>query len=260
MHGCVHALCRTGSRRSPSDEGLAAVLAGSAWPLDGDVPVQTRSADQAASPVNVTELVHAGDCPDVLIHVAGLVQPAPAGQVIIRRELRPYLSRCHGQFVVPERLAKRFQRLCAGIFLANRKGIAPIGRPAAVPRVGGLPTPSLPAALDSADHRSPHTPSRIGRPAAEALCRGAGSRLCGSRNDSAHLRFHLSNRRAPCQSSEHADRNLARRWSCRVLRLWQFRYSQRRLSGVNARSIAAGPSVLTTSIASLCAPTPPDKR
>ena len=47
----------TRSRRSPSDEGLAAVLAGSAWPLDGDVPVQARSADQAAAPVNVTELV-----------------------------------------------------------------------------------------------------------------------------------------------------------------------------------------------------------
>ena len=39
--------------------------------------------------------------------------------------------------------------------------------------------------------------------------------------------------------------------SCLVLRLWQPRQSQSRFSGVNARSIAAGPSARATSIASL---------
>ena len=37
MHSCVHALCRTRSRRSPADEGLGAIPAGSSWALDGDV-------------------------------------------------------------------------------------------------------------------------------------------------------------------------------------------------------------------------------
>ena len=59
---------------------------------------------------------------------------------------------------------------------------------------------------------------------------------------SAHLRYCPSIRCAPCQSSEHDVRNFARRLSCLVLRLWQLRHSQRRLSSVNARSIAAGPS------------------
>ena len=178
----------TRSRRLPADEGFVAVRAGSPWALDGDIPVQTGLADQAVAPIEVTELVLAEDCPDVLIHVAGLVQPAPAGQVIIRRELRMRSRRCHGQLVGPERLAKCFQRLCAGIFLAYRKGITPLGRPAAILGVGRLSAASLPAALDSPDHCLPYTPSRIGRPAAEALCRGAGSRLHGIRNDRSHSR------------------------------------------------------------------------
>ena len=44
----------TRSRRSPADEGLAAVLAGSLRPLDGDVPVQAFLADQAGALVNVS--------------------------------------------------------------------------------------------------------------------------------------------------------------------------------------------------------------
>ena len=81
--------------------------------------------------------------------------------------------------------------------------------------------------------------------------RGEGSRLQGSRNDSAHLRFCPSNRRAACQSSEQTVRNFAICQSCRVFRLWQLRQSQRRLSGVNVRIIAAEPSALATSITSL---------
>ena len=82
-------------------------------------------------------------------------------------------------------------------------------------------------------------------------CRGAGSRLHGSVNGSAHLRYCPSIRCAPCQSSEHDDRNFASLRSCQVLRLWQLRHSQRRLSRVNARSITAGPSARATSIDSL---------
>ena len=81
--------------------------------------------------------------------------------------------------------------------------------------------------------------------------RGEGSRLQGSINDSAHLRFCPSNRRAACQSSEQAGRNFAICQSCRVFRLWQLRQSQRRLSGVNVRIIAAEPSALATPITSL---------
>ena len=156
--------------------------------LDDDVPVRARSADQAGTPIDVTELVLTGDCPDVLVHVAGLVRPAPAGQVVIRRELRPHPIRRHRQFVGPERLAKRFQRLCASIFLAYRKGIAPLGRPAAVLRVDRLAAAPLPAALDSPDHCLPYTPSRIGSSAAEVPCCGTGSRLQGSRNACSHSR------------------------------------------------------------------------
>ena len=84
------------------------------------------------------------------------------------------------------------------------------------------------------------------------VCRGEGSKLHGSINDSAHLRFCLSNRRAPCQSSEHADRNFASRRSCCVLRLCSSGTgARRRLSRVNALSIAAGPSARATSIANL---------
>ena len=202
---------------SPADEGLAAVRAGSQWTLDGDIPVQTGLADQAEAPIEVTELMLAEDCPDVLIHVAGLVQPAPAGQVIIRRKLRPCPRRCHGQLVGPERLVKCFQRLCAGIFLAYRKGITPLGRPPAIPGVGRLSAAPLPATLNSPDHWLPYAPSRIGRPAAEAPCRGEGSKLHGSRNESAHLRCCRSICRAPCQSREQAARNFASRQSCRVL-------------------------------------------
>ena len=163
--------------RSPSDKRLGAVPADSPCALDGDVPVQAFLADQAGAPVNVTETVLAEDCPDVFIHVAGLVQPAPAGEVIIRRKLRPYPRRRHGQLVVPESSAKRFQRLCAGIFFAYRKGIAPLSRAAAVFRVGWLPTASLPTALNPRGQHSPHT---LG---AEVPFRGAGSRLHGSRKD-----------------------------------------------------------------------------
>ena len=80
--------------------------------------------------------------------------------------------------------------------------------------------------------------------------RGAGSRLHGSMKVSAHLRFRLSRLLVEYQSSEHAARNFAKLRSCRVLRRWQLRHSQRRLSGVNARSTAAGPNARATSIAS----------
>ena len=75
---------------------------------------------------------------------------------------------------------------------------------------------------------------------AEVPLRGAGSRLHGSMKVSAHLRCFLSSCRALYQSSEHAVRNFAIQRSCRVLRRWQLRHSQRRLLGVNALSIAAG--------------------
>ena len=88
--------------------------------------MQTGLADQAVASIEVTELVLAEDCPDVLIHVAGLVQPAPAGEVVVAYKLRPRPRRRHGQVVGPERFAKRFQRLCASIFLAYRKRIAPL--------------------------------------------------------------------------------------------------------------------------------------
>ena len=89
-------------------------------------------------------------------------------------------------------------------------------------------------------------PTDVFAPACEA-----GSRLQGSRNDSAQLRFCLSRRRAPYHSSEQAATNFASSLSCLVLRRWQSRHSQRRLSGVKALSIAAGPSARATSIASL---------
>ena len=72
------------------------------------------------------------------------------------------------------------------------------------------------------------------------VCRGEGFRLHGSRNDGTHLRFCPSSRRAPCKSSEHPDRNFASRRSCLVLRLWQLRHSQRRLSRVNASRTPLG--------------------
>ena len=218
-HLCLVRSVRIRSQRSPADEGSAAVLAASLWALDGDVPVQARSADQAAATGCVTELVITRNCPDVLIHVAGLVQPAPAGEVIVRCEFRPYPRRRHEQLVGPESLAKRFQRLCAGIFLAYRKGIAPLGRPAAVLRVDRLPATSLPAALNSPDHWLPYTPSLSGRPVAEVPFRRAGSRLHGSRNDCSQVWCLRSRRRVLCQSSEHADRNFASRQSCLVLYL-----------------------------------------
>ena len=67
---CAFTLCvGTRSRRSPADKPPAAVFTCSSRPFSGDVPVQTDLADQAAVPVNVAELVLAGDCPDALVHV-----------------------------------------------------------------------------------------------------------------------------------------------------------------------------------------------
>ena len=181
--------------------------------------------------------------PDVLVNVTFLFRPAPAGEIIIRGKFRPDRIRGHGQLAGPERIAKRFQRLRAGISPTYRKGIAPSGWPPAVSRVGWLAVTFCPAALDSLGHRSPHTL------ATEVLLRVAGSRLHGSMKVSAHLRFSLSKFITEYQSSEHAARNFASLRSCRVLRRWQLRHSQRRLSGVNARSIAAGPSARATLIA-----------
>ena len=70
------------------------------------------------------------------------------------------------------------------------------------------------------------------------LCRGAGSRLHGNMKVSAHLRFFLSNFFAEYQSREHATKNLARRRSWRVLRLWHLRHGHLKLSRVNALGIA----------------------
>ena len=182
--------------------------------------------------------------PDVLVNVTFLIRSAPAGEVIIRGKFRPDPLRSHGQLAGLERLAKRFQRLRAGILFTYRKGIAPFGWPPAVSRVRRLAAAFCPAALDSLGHRSPHIPP------VEVRLRGAGSRLHGSIKDSAHLRCSLSNFFTEYQSSEHAARNFASLRSWRVLRRWQLRHSQRRLSGVNARSIAAGPSARATLIAS----------
>ena len=63
----------TRSRRSPSDKRLAAVLAGSPWPFDGDVLMRTFHTNQAVAFAGVGEPVCADDCPDVFVHVAGLV-------------------------------------------------------------------------------------------------------------------------------------------------------------------------------------------
>ena len=57
----------TRSRRSPADKLLAAVLAGSPWSLDGDISVQTFLTDHAAPPIEVTEVVLAGNCPDLVV-------------------------------------------------------------------------------------------------------------------------------------------------------------------------------------------------
>ena len=198
--GHVHAVHRPSS---PADERLAAVLAGRTGALDGDVLVQARPADQAAATVSVAQPVLAGDSPDVLVDVTGLVQTAPAGQVVIRRQFRPCLFRRHGQHVGPEGSAERFKRLRASIFRAYRKWIAPLGGSAAVLRVRRLPAAALPASLYSPGQHSPH------RLAAEASRSGEGSRLHGSRDDSAHLRFCLSRRFAEYQSSEQAARNFA---------------------------------------------------
>ena len=54
--------------------------------------------------------------PDVLVNVTFLFRPAPAGEIVIRGKFRPDSLRRHGQLAGPERLAKRFQRLRAGIF------------------------------------------------------------------------------------------------------------------------------------------------
>ena len=159
--------------------------------------------------------------PDVLVNVTFLIRSAPAGEIIILRKLRTCPLPCHGQLIGPERLAKRFQRLRAGIFFTYRKGIAPFGWPPAVSRVRWLAAAFCPAALDSLGHRSPHTL------ATEVLLHEAGSRLHGSMKVSAHKLCFLSSCRALCQSSEHADRNFASLRSCRVLRLWQLRHSQR---------------------------------
>ena len=63
----VTLLAGTRSLRSPADKLLAAVLAGSPWSLDGDISVQTFLTDHAAPPIEVTEVVLAGNCPDLVV-------------------------------------------------------------------------------------------------------------------------------------------------------------------------------------------------
>ena len=131
----------------------------------------------------------------------------------------------------------------------KRPGAVPAGSPCALD--GDVPVQTCPAesAAASGDVGDLVPAGNSHQP--EFVCRGEGSMLHGSRNDSAHLRFCPSSRRAPCKSSEHPDRNFASRRSCLVLRLWQLRQSLRRLSGVNALSIAAQPRTLAICIASL---------
>ena len=90
--------------------------------------------------------------PDVLVNVTFLTRPAPAGEIVIRGKFRPDRIRGHGQLAGPERLAKRRQRLRAGIFFTYRKGIAPSGWPPAVSRVRWLAAAFCPAAPDSLGH------------------------------------------------------------------------------------------------------------
>ena len=90
--------------------------------------------------------------PDVLVNVTFLLRSAPAGEIIILRKFRPDPLRSHGQLAGPEGIAKRFQRLRAGIFFTYRKRIAPFGWPPAVSRVGRLAAAFCPAALDSLGH------------------------------------------------------------------------------------------------------------
>ena len=66
---CVHALCPNTFTAFISRKLHAAVLAGSPWPLDGAVSVQTFLSDQAAPPIEVIEVVLAGNCPDVFVYV-----------------------------------------------------------------------------------------------------------------------------------------------------------------------------------------------
>ena len=85
------------------------------------------------------------------------------------------------------------------------------------------------------------------------VCRGAGSRLHNGMKVSATFRFCLTNCRAESQSIEHAVRTFGSRRSWLVLRRWQLRHSQHRLSGMNARIIVAEPIARSTSIAA-CGP------
>ena len=90
--------------------------------------------------------------PDVLVNVTFLFRPAPAGEIIIHGKFRPNPLRGHGQLAGPERIAKRFQRLRAGILFTYRKGIAPFGWSPAVFRVRRLAAAFGPAAPDSLGH------------------------------------------------------------------------------------------------------------
>ena len=170
---------RASARPGSSGERFSALLRVVAGPAVQDSTAQKicTVVSDGAGPA------HLVNRPDVLVNVAFLLRPAPAGEIIIRGKLRPDPLRRHGQLAGPERLAKRFQRLCARIFLAYRKGIAPFGWPPAVSRVGRLAAAFCPAALDSLGHCSPHAPL------AEVPLLGAGSRLHGSMKVSAHLRF-----------------------------------------------------------------------
>ena len=229
---------RASARPGPSGcrwSALLRVVAGSAIQDSAAQDICTVVSD-GAGPAPVVNR------PDVLVNVTFLFRPAPAGEIVIRGKFSPDHIRGHGQLAGPERLAKRFQRLRAGIFFTYRKGIAPFGWPPAVSRVGRLAAAFCPAALDSLGHCSPHAPL------AEVPLRGAGSRLHGSMKVSAHLRCSLSNFFTEYQSSEHAARNFASLRSWRVLRRWQLRHSQRRFSGVKALSIAAGPRARATFI------------
>ena len=76
------------------DDGRSArkptkVLAGCPWPLDSGDRVQATLQIRQQRPGCLTDLVLADDCPDALIHVAGL-NPSPIGMGLAIRDLNTH--------------------------------------------------------------------------------------------------------------------------------------------------------------------------
>ena len=137
--------------------------AGWRWSAHLRVVAGPAIQDNVAQDICTVFSVDAGPAPvgnrlDVLVNMTFLFGPAPAGEEIILGKFRRDPLRRHGQLAGPERPAKRFQRLRAGILLTYRKGIAPFGWSPAVSRVRRLTAAFCPAPLDSLGHFPPQIP------------------------------------------------------------------------------------------------------